>query len=235
MAAPARLQGRRGGGKSGLQRKARCRVIPGGGNPRESATENRLPRPVGEKVKRWGKSPPRDWQQKRHGKPHREQCQIGGPPAFARRDAWTRGPRVGSTRSPATVIPDEWPSIRGRPRGTESGLQAIRAHRNAVPGVSVRAQGRLAQPDARAPRLPCRAQRSETPSLAFRCGRRGVWGSQMPAPPSAMPGATVGHAVPGVSVRAQRRLAQPDARAPVCHAGNTLQNTGGRCFCGVSG
>lgn len=28
-------------------------------------------------VKRWGKSPPRDWQQDRHGKPHPEQCQIG--------------------------------------------------------------------------------------------------------------------------------------------------------------
>lgn len=28
-------------------------------------------------VKRWGKSPPRDWQQDRHGKPHPEQCRIG--------------------------------------------------------------------------------------------------------------------------------------------------------------
>src|SRR5207237_9775803 len=27
--------------------------------------------------KRWGKSPPRDRQRKRHGKPHREQDQIG--------------------------------------------------------------------------------------------------------------------------------------------------------------
>ena len=29
------------------------------------------------RVKRWGKSPPRDRQRKRHGKPHREQDQIG--------------------------------------------------------------------------------------------------------------------------------------------------------------
>ncbi len=57
--------------------RQRCRVTPGGGNPRESATENRLPDPGQEKVKRWGKSPPRDGQPKRHGKPHREQCQIG--------------------------------------------------------------------------------------------------------------------------------------------------------------
>ena len=28
-------------------------------------------------VKRWGKSPPRTWQQGRHGKPHPEQCRIG--------------------------------------------------------------------------------------------------------------------------------------------------------------
>lgn len=54
-----------------------CRVTPGGGNPRESATEKRLPRFAGVMVKRWGKSPPRDWQQDRHGKPHPEQCQIG--------------------------------------------------------------------------------------------------------------------------------------------------------------
>jgi hypothetical protein len=29
------------------------------------------------RVKGWGKSPPRDWQQERHGKPHREQDRIG--------------------------------------------------------------------------------------------------------------------------------------------------------------
>lgn len=70
-----------------------CRVTPGWGNPRESATENRPPlRPYGinatVRVKRWSKSPPRDWQQDRHGKPHQEQCQIGT----------ARGDRVGVSR-----------------------------------------------------------------------------------------------------------------------------------------
>lgn len=77
-----------------------CRVTPGGGNPRESATEKRLPLFAGVMVKRWGKSPPRDWQQDRHGKPHPEQCQIG-----ASRGAGP-GPRSG--------IP---PQGRQRPRG----------------------------------------------------------------------------------------------------------------------
>ena len=29
------------------------------------------------RVKRWSKSPPGDWQQNPHGKPHQEQCRIG--------------------------------------------------------------------------------------------------------------------------------------------------------------
>ena len=57
--------------------QAWCRVTPGGGNPRESATENRPPMRAWVRVKRWGKSPPRGWQQARQGKPHQEQCRIG--------------------------------------------------------------------------------------------------------------------------------------------------------------
>ena len=81
--------------------RQRCRVTPGGGNPRESATENSLLRPAGVRVKRWGKSPPRDWQQDRHGKPHREQCRIGIARGgrfgrelrdTARRPPWPRDP-----------------------------------------------------------------------------------------------------------------------------------------------
>lgn len=83
-----------------------CRVTPGGGNPRESATEKSLPLPRtkvrlrerGVMVKRWGKSPPRDWQQDRHGKPHPEQCQIGA----------SRGGRSGNRYRPQG---------RQRPRG----------------------------------------------------------------------------------------------------------------------
>src|SRR6185295_4979915 len=59
--------------------ETRCRITSGGGDPRESATENRPPGWFSSqaRVKRWGKSPPRDRQRKRHGKPHREQDQIG--------------------------------------------------------------------------------------------------------------------------------------------------------------
>ena len=83
----------RPGGRTSKSRKAageespgsmetRCRITAGGGDPRESATESKPPadRPSGDgaaRVKGWGKSPPRDWQQERHGKPHREQDRIG--------------------------------------------------------------------------------------------------------------------------------------------------------------
>ena len=57
--------------------KIRCRVTPGRGNPTDSATEKKPPAFGSGRVKRWGKSPPPGWQQTGHGKPHREQCQIG--------------------------------------------------------------------------------------------------------------------------------------------------------------
>src|SRR6202048_4323876 len=60
----------------------RCRITSGGGDPRDSATENEPPafalRGFGAvRVKRCGKSAPRVRQRKRHGKPHREQNRIG--------------------------------------------------------------------------------------------------------------------------------------------------------------
>ena len=88
------------------------------------------------KVKRWGKSPPRTWQQGRHGKPHPEQCRIGAsrgkvrPHAFGRSETSAgtlqpRGPgwqldRSGNRCGRGMVI-------HGGNPGTESGLQAIRA------------------------------------------------------------------------------------------------------------
>ena len=66
--------------------EARCRITSGGGDPRESATESRPPRPssldlassdLAARVKGCGKSAPRTRQRGRHGKPHREQGQIG--------------------------------------------------------------------------------------------------------------------------------------------------------------
>ncbi len=65
----------------------RCRITSGGGDPRDSATENEpLPPPSptpcegmggAVRVKRCGKSAPRVRRRKRHGKPHREQDRIG--------------------------------------------------------------------------------------------------------------------------------------------------------------
>ena len=56
--------------------KTGCWVTPSGGNLRESAAEN-IPPFLMVRVKRCGKSVPRIWQQRRHGKPHRKQNRIG--------------------------------------------------------------------------------------------------------------------------------------------------------------
>ena len=93
------LDGRAIGEESPDSTRQRCRVTPGRGNPRDSATENRPPthcfaiRWV--RVKRRGKSSPRPWQQGWHGKPHREQCRIGTARAPVKRVAgtsWPSGP-----------------------------------------------------------------------------------------------------------------------------------------------
>jgi hypothetical protein len=106
--------------------RRRCRVTPGRG--RGKAPQRTDCPACGVRVKRWGKSPPRDGQPDRHGKPHREQCRIGtsrgarpraasaqrsGLAARSRRQR--RGQRNGH-RSPDLG-----------PGGTESGLQALRA------------------------------------------------------------------------------------------------------------
>ena len=61
--------------------ETRCRVIPGGGDPRESATESKPPVKNDlvlrlARVKGCGKSAPRFRQRRWQGKPHREQDQI---------------------------------------------------------------------------------------------------------------------------------------------------------------
>ena len=92
--------------------ETRCRLTAGGGDPRESATENKPPaRFAGRvRVKRWGKSPPRDRQRKRHGKPHREQDRIGTAREQSRDLCLDPAVRVGCLRRRATGVPDEWPS-----------------------------------------------------------------------------------------------------------------------------
>ncbi len=70
-------EGNRMGEESPGSSKERCRVTPGGGNPRESATEIIPPYFDTARSKRCGKSAPRWWQHRRQGKPHREQNRIG--------------------------------------------------------------------------------------------------------------------------------------------------------------
>jgi hypothetical protein len=93
----------------------RCRLTAGGGDPRESATENKPPAqaPQGSpraRAKRCGKSAPRHWQQRRQGKPHREQDRIGtaapkGAGAFPlRRPGWSREARR-KARPRGMVVP----------------------------------------------------------------------------------------------------------------------------------
>jgi hypothetical protein len=127
-------------GRSGNHRKVageespgsidiRCRITSGGGNPRESATENEPPcePPQGARrarVKRCGKSAPRLRQRNRHGKPHREQDRIGTATRAARESDNSRercqalAVRVGCSRRCANIAPEEWPSrIASRKRG----------------------------------------------------------------------------------------------------------------------
>jgi hypothetical protein len=114
--------------------EVRCRVTPGGGDPRESATESTPPaclRFAGRvaRVKRCGKSAPLRRQRRRQGKPHREQDQVGAAGAAERSGAPGGPPRRRSGRS-QEALGD------GRPRGmaitapdkgggTEPGLHAV--------------------------------------------------------------------------------------------------------------
>ena len=90
-----------GGGKSGLHR-AGCQVTPGRREPTESAAESRPPFFGMVRVKGCGKSAPRRWQHRRHGKPHPEQGQIG------ERSRGPRGSRVGCLRRAVTPARDGW-------------------------------------------------------------------------------------------------------------------------------
>jgi hypothetical protein len=156
--------------------EARCRVTPGGGDPRESATENIPPSPCGPlrgiawaaRVKWCGKSAPRRRQRRWQGKPHREQDQVGAAGRFgiagAAGRAFRAAARVGRVRRSATNVPDEWPSpLSG---GTEPGLQTV---------------WRLVERDARFPHILCLPLLSDTTNTetryipAHRKGRSAAW------------------------------------------------------------
>ena len=107
----------------------RCRVTPGGGDLRESATESRPPAHAPARVKGCGKSAPRARQRERHGKPHREQDRIGA--ARASCPGWSPSSRPGWLHET---------SGNGRPRGMAvargSGPAAQNpAYRPADPGL----------------------------------------------------------------------------------------------------
>ena len=101
----------------------RCRLTAGGGDPRESATENKPPDDHGTpwataRVKRCGKSAPRRWQQRWQGKPHREQDRVGAAGrARKRRGQGHSRPaaRVGRARRAVTRVPEEWLPLAARP------------------------------------------------------------------------------------------------------------------------
>jgi hypothetical protein len=107
--------------------EVRCRVTPGGGNPRESATESTPPARLGKteravRVKRCGKSAPRSRQRERQGKPHREQDQVGAAGTPERSGAPGEPSRRRSGRSHEALGNE-------RPRG-----MAIPAHARARAG-----------------------------------------------------------------------------------------------------
>ena len=130
------LSAARRGEESPGSTEVRCRVIPGGGDPRESATE-RTPRALSgarertARVKRCGKSAPRRRQRRRQGKPHREQDQVGAAGAVARAAAPGGPPRRRSGRSheaPGNGCPRGMAiTVPGgcRRGGTEPGLHAV--------------------------------------------------------------------------------------------------------------
>ena len=103
--------------------EVRCRVTPGGGDPRESATESTPPaclRFTGRvaRVKRCGKSAPRRRQRWRQGKPHREQDQVGVAGA-AERSATPGGPPRRRSGRSQEALGDE------RPRGMAITVSAL--------------------------------------------------------------------------------------------------------------
>ena len=143
--------------------ETRCRVTPGGGDPRESATESKPParaRPSGRvlrpvRVKGCGKSAPRLRRRRRHGKPHREQDRVGAAGPATGQAGFRAAARVGRARRPATGVPDEWSSPRG-----------VRARRDRT-----RLTGRLTPSPPGKPRPA--AQRLAPRRAGFPAGRNG--------------------------------------------------------------
>ena len=132
-------------------------------------------------VKRWGKSPPRTWQQGRHGKPHPEQCRIGASGGQSgngrhRRDASARRPGLA-----AKARRQRRDQRNGHPGGfgprTEPGLQAVRAYSAAEMSRPRRHAFCLRSAQCAVPRdgpargIPAR-KRKKLPRCGFSAGRQ---------------------------------------------------------------
>ncbi len=99
--------------------ETRWRLTAAGGDPRDSATESKPPRrgnPTAVRVKGCGKSAPRGWQQSWHGKPHREQDQIGAAGSVRQRMASSpsSGPPPGLVARGAEQSASQMNGRRGR-------------------------------------------------------------------------------------------------------------------------
>src|ERR1043165_4516826 len=103
-----------GGEESPGSTEKRCRLMAGGGDPRESATESNPPGFGPARSKGWGKSPPRLRQRRRHGNPHREQDRIVAAYGLFRLVS-----RVGCLRGGASRLLEEWPPIPGSRSGVD--------------------------------------------------------------------------------------------------------------------
>ncbi len=118
--------GNRAGEESPGSTETRCRITSGGGDPRESATENRPPAWLARtaRVKRWGKSPPREpateaaRQTPPGARPNRGDTRVTGSGVSASSPGSVRA------RRSVTGVPEEWAIHRFRAR-TEPGLQAV--------------------------------------------------------------------------------------------------------------
>ena len=129
-----------------------CRVTPGGGDPRESATENIPPAPpcadLPVRVKRCGKSAPPGRQRAGHGKPHPEQDHVGTRVArwryvTARQARFRADVRVGCLTGPATAPLDEWPSPGNRYRTRLTGHLAAFDTRHPTPPALTQHRGSI--------------------------------------------------------------------------------------------
>ena len=94
MAAGLTLRGKSGLHKATVPGNARPGQPEGKRHRKQTAQPSVALRWTWVRVKRWGKSPPEGWQQRSHGKPHREQCQIGA----------VRGAQVGQPIPPAGTL-----------------------------------------------------------------------------------------------------------------------------------